>query len=104
MNGLKHYLPDPPQEITRHNCIVAEWDMTKLRLLKLARSVLFGLLIGGLGLLGILEGGDPTLIALGTIAAIVVVSGAEISEYLAARRAILKQGLDAVKDEGDDGG
>jgi hypothetical protein len=77
-------------------------SLKMLQYLKVARGLVLNLMLGGFGAFSILKGADPTLIGVLTISGLVLVNGIELSEWLAAKRAL--EELDQETDDTDGSG
>lgn len=93
-------LPIVPREVAVANCRLShrlsDYHMS-LRAYKAAKSLIVSVFVLAAGTHSLVEGGDPTAIGLATLAALIVINGFEISEWMAA-----KEELTRLRDRRDD--
>lgn len=73
-----------------------------LQTLKVIRAIVLNLLLAGFGAFAIIQGADPTVTAVLTITALGLVNGIEVSEWIAAKRALEEVSLEAQDDDGSE--
>ena len=74
-------------------------NLKMLQALKVFRAIVLNVLLAGFGTFALIQGGDATLIGITTILALSLLNGIEVSEWVAAKRA-----LDELQGGGDDDG
>lgn len=63
-------------------------NLRMLQALKVLRAIVLNVLLAGFGTFVLVRGGDPTLIGVVTILALSLLNGIEVSEWVAAKRAL----------------
>ena len=69
-------------------------DLRMLQHLKVIRAILTNVLVAGVGMFSIMEGGDATLIGSSAVVALALLNGIEVSEWLAAKQALAELDLE----------
>lgn len=83
-------------------------NLKMLQALKVFRAIVLNVLLAGFGTFVLIRGGDATVIGITTILALSLLNGIEVSEWVAAKRALDELqgggGSDGDNDTGDNDG
>lgn len=101
MSTIRNHLPQPPRTVTEHNLVLVElMGERDFKLLKAVYNLVVSAAVLGMAILAIVEGAEPTTIGGLAIAAILVVNGFSISEWLAVKAELQRR--EGVSSQGSD--